>query len=60
MIDRSGRVLSNERFSSTREDIDRFLDNFEEAKFVLESMGIWWSFSEGIEKRGSEAYWLIR
>jgi predicted NBD/HSP70 family sugar kinase len=40
VIDESGRALSNERFSSTNEELDRFLDRFQDAKFVLESTGI--------------------
>ena len=55
VIDRSGRVLSNERFSSTSEELDRFLGRFQDAKFVLESTGIWEFIYEGIEKRGFEA-----
>jgi transposase len=55
VIDCSGRVLSNERFSSNEEELDRFLDGFKKAKFVLESTGIWEFIYEGIEKRGFEA-----
>jgi transposase len=55
VIDKSGRVLSNERFSSTQEELDEFLDQFKKAKFVLESTGIWEFFYEGIENRGFEA-----
>lgn len=57
VVDRFGRVLSNERFSSTQEELDDFLDRFqnEDAKFVLESTGIWEFIYEGIEKRGFEA-----
>lgn len=55
VIDDSGRVLSNERFSSTQEELNRFLDGFKRAKFVLESTGIWEFIYEGIEKRGFEA-----
>jgi len=55
VIDESGRALSNERFSSTSEELDRFLDRFQDAKFVLESTGIWEFIYEGIEKRGFEA-----
>ena len=54
VIDRSGRVISNERFSSTQDELDEFLDRFEDAKFVLESTGIWEFIYEGIEKRGFE------
>jgi len=52
VIDPSGRVLSNERFSSTRDELERFLAGFKDAKFVLESTGIWEFIYEGIEKRG--------
>jgi transposase len=52
VIDDSGRVLSNERFSSTRDELNEFLDRFEDAKFVLESTGIWEFIYEGIERRG--------
>jgi len=55
VIDESGRALSNERFSSTSEELDRCLDRFQDAKFVLESTGIWEFIYEGIEKRGFEA-----
>jgi transposase len=55
VIDESGRALSNERFSSTNEELDRFLDGFQDAKFVLESTGIWEFIYEGIERRGFEA-----
>jgi transposase len=55
VIDESGRALSNERFSSTNEELDRFLGRFQDAKFVLESTGIWEFIYEGIEKRGFEA-----
>ncbi|HEX9907971.1 MAG TPA: IS110 family transposase [Thermoplasmata archaeon] len=55
VIDDSGRALSNERFSSTNEELDRFLDRFQDAKFVLESTGIWEFIYEGIERRGFEA-----
>jgi transposase len=54
VIDESGRALSNERFSSTNEELNRFLDRFQDAKFVLESTGIWEFIYEGIEKRGFE------
>lgn len=55
VINKSGRILSNERFSSTQEELDEFLDQFKKAKFVLESTGIWEFFYEGIENRGFEA-----
>jgi transposase len=55
VIDESGRALSNERFSSTNEELDLFLDRFQDAKFVLESTGIWEFIYEGIERRGFEA-----
>jgi len=50
VIDESGRALSNERFSSTNEELDRFLNRFQDAKFVLESTGIWEFIYEGIER----------
>lgn len=55
VIDRSGRVISNERFSSTQEELDEFLDGFKNAMFVLECTGIWEFIYEGIENRGFEA-----
>ena len=55
VMNKSGLVISNERFLSTQEALDKFLDRFEEAKFVLESTGIWEFIYEGIEKRGFEA-----
>jgi hypothetical protein len=51
----SGKVISNERFLSTRDELDRFLSRFEDAKFVLESTGIWEFIYEGIEEKGFEA-----
>lgn len=54
VIDPSGRVLSNEKFSSTQKELDGFLRRFKNAKFVLESTGIWEFIYEGIEKRGFE------
>ena len=55
VIDDSGRVLSNEKFSSTQEELDRFLARFKRARFVLESTGIWKFIYEGIEKKGFDA-----
>jgi transposase len=54
VIDERGRVCSNEKFSSTQDELDRFLAGFKDAKFVLESTGIWEFIYEGIEKRGFE------
>jgi len=54
VMDESGRVLSNGRFPSTPEGLDEFLSGFEQAKFVLESTGIWEFIYEGIERRGFE------
>jgi len=54
-IDESGRPLSNERISSTNEELDRFPGRFQDAKFVLESTGIWEFIYELIWKRGFEA-----
>jgi len=55
VMNESGKVLSNEKFPSTQEALDKFLDRFDKAKFVLESTGIWEFIYEGIEKRGFEA-----
>ena len=54
VMNKSGLVISNERFLSTQEALDGFLDGFEDAEFVLESTGIWEFIYEGIEKRGFE------
>ena len=54
VIDEHGRVRSNEKFSSTQDELDRFLAGFKNAKFVLESTGIWEFIYEGIERRGFE------
>jgi len=54
VLNENGNELLNERFDSTTEALDRFLDQFEEAKFVLESTGIWEFIYEGIERRGFE------
>ena len=55
VMNKSGKVLSNEKFLSNQESLDKFLDRFDKAKFVLESTGIWEFIYEGIEKRGFEA-----
>jgi transposase len=52
VLDEDGKELSNEKFLSTRKDLDEFLGRFEEAQFVLESTGIWEFIYEGIEARG--------
>lgn len=54
-MNKSGKVLSNERFLSNQDALDKFLNRFDKAKFVLESTGIWEFIYEGIEKRGFEA-----
>lgn len=54
VLNDNGNELSNERFDSTLEALNRFLDRFEEARFVLESTGIWEFIYEGIERRGFE------
>lgn len=54
VLDDSGNELENERFDSTLEALNGFLDRFEEARFVLESTGIWEFIYEGIEARGFE------
>ena len=54
VMNKSGKVISNERFLSTQEALDSFLDRFDKAKFVLESTGIWEFIYEGIERRGFE------
>ena len=54
VIDERGRALSNERFPSTHESLDVFLAGIKDAKFVLESTGIWEYIYEGIEDRGFE------
>jgi len=54
VMNESGRVISNSRFSSTKTGLDSFLKQFEDAKFVLESTGIWEFIYEGIEERGFE------
>jgi len=50
----SGKVISNSRFPSTRDALDGFLSGFKNAKFVLESTGIWEFFYEIIEEKGFE------
>jgi len=54
VMNEGGEVISNERFNSTREELDEFLSRFEDARFVLESTGIWEFIYEGIENRGFE------
>ncbi len=41
VLDETGDEISNERIPTTYEDLDRFLDRFEDARFVLESTGVW-------------------
>jgi transposase len=53
-MDVGGKILSNERIPSTVEDLDAFLDRFEDASFVLESTGIWEFVYETIERHGFE------
>jgi transposase len=54
VIDERGRALSNERFPSTHESLDVFLAGIKDAKFVLESTGVWEYIYDGIEDRGFE------
>jgi transposase len=54
VLNDDGNELVNERFDSTLEALNRFLDRFSDAKFVLESTGIWEFIYEGIEARGFE------
>lgn len=54
VLDDDGNELSNERFDSALDALNLFLDRFDEAKFVLESTGIWEFIYEGIEARGFE------
>lgn len=54
VLDENGNEVENERFDSTMEALNSFLDRFEEAKFVLESTGIWEFIYEGIEARKFE------
>jgi transposase len=54
VLDDNGKELSNERFSSNIKDLDEFLDRFTDAKFVLESTGMWDFIYERIEARGFE------
>lgn len=54
VMNESGRVISNEKFSSNRTDLDKFLSRFKKAKFVLESTGIWEFIYEAIEEKGFE------
>ena len=54
MIDERGQALSNERFPSTHESLGVFLAGIKNAKFVLESTGIWEYIHEGIEDVSTE------
>jgi len=55
VMNKSGKVISNERFLSNQDALDKFLDRFKgDAKFVLESTGIWEFIYEGIEAKGFE------
>ena len=54
VMNESGQVISNERFRSDRDELDTFLKRFKDAKFVLESTGIWEFFYEYIEEKGFE------
>jgi hypothetical protein len=53
-MDVDGKVRSNERIPSTMDDLDAFLDRFEDASFVLESKSIWEFVYETIEGHGFE------
>jgi len=55
VMDAEGTIRSNDRIPSTVEDLDAFLDGFEDASFVLESTGIWEFVYETIERHGFEA-----
>jgi len=54
VMNAKGVVRSNEKFKSTQEELDEFLSRFKDAKFVLESTGIWEFIYEGIESKGFE------
>ena len=52
VLDDNGEEISNQLIPTNEEALDRFLDRFQEARFVLESTGVW-EFVYGIvEARG--------
>lgn len=54
VLNDDGEEISNERVATDAEALNAFLDRFEDAKFVLESTGVW-EFVYGIvEARGFE------
>jgi hypothetical protein len=48
-----GKVVERTGFPSTREGLNEFLDGFMEARFIMESTGIWEFIYQGIEAGGS-------
>ena len=52
--DLEGNEFSNERIDTNQAAINRFLDRFTKAKFVLESTNVWEFIYELIEARGFE------
>lgn len=58
---KDGEKLSNERLATAADALNLFLDRFTEAKFVLESMGVW-EYLYGVSSRreGLRLFSLIR
>lgn len=54
VLNDDGDELGNERVPTTADALNRFLDRFEEARFVLESTGVWEYVYGIVEARGFE------
>jgi len=54
VLDQDGEELTNIRIPTRKEELESFLCGFDEAKFVLESTGVWEFVYEIIEKNGFE------
>jgi len=52
VLNENGKELSNTKFPTTVEGIQRFLTRFDDAKFVLESTGVWEFVYENVESKG--------
>ena len=54
VLDESGEEVSSIKVLTRKEELESFLDGFEDASFVLESTGIWEFVYEMIERHGFE------
>ncbi|MGD0817680.1 MAG: transposase [Methanomassiliicoccales archaeon] len=54
VLDQNGEELTNIKIPTRKEELESFLCGFDEARFVLESTGVWEFVYEIIEKKGFE------